>query len=255
MKSRLILSPFERGCKARQLSSGKMSPKDRRWHASFPRKADHLLYEILSYTLDAHFKYNFMEEVKIWKMLVPEKDEFAGVDESLKTYVKTLGSFWKFKVVYESLTYVTFFACHSKMTHSSAIWRALQGDVVHFSWLAQSFPHIAINFIQSGSPLMGVCLFMSLYSAVASSESKFAEVHDHLRDRTIELREQQEEGKKKRVPVKVAERETVIQVKTPEQESQQMNVHFVSEISGGQEALRRDPDDECMDVKCEYYHS
>ena len=291
MKARLRLSPFRRDCKAMKSSfNSQMLPKDRRWHASFPRKADHLLYEILSYTLDAHFKFDFKKEASHWDMLVPDQSdttpgpaatlvdsatsssdelteiEHAGVDESLKTYATSLGRFWKFRVVYESLTYVTFFACHARMTHSSAIWRALQGDVVHFSWLAQSFPHIAINFIQSGSPLMGVCFFMSLYSAISTPASKFTDIHEQLCKGTEAFREKQEAEAKETNqgdPQRTANQQNshaeavegagggMAQNKPSDQESQQRNIHLVSEIPGDQEVLYREPDNKPMNVDCE----
>ena len=202
------------------------SPEDARWYAAFPQKADHLLYEILSYSLDAQFKIK--KETSVLEVVLPDQGQNAT--EYAQKYRKSLGELWTFRVVYESLTYVTFFACHSKMTHSSTILRALQGDVMHFSWLSQSFPYIAIEFFQAKEPTMGVCLFMSLYSVAAALASKFTDINRQLCNMIEEFRKDQEKKQH------VAEDNKTGQEDIFDQQSRRMNVHFVGEIPEDQES-------------------
>ena len=350
MKARLRLSPFKSHCEAMKsantwssLSKSNSAPK---WYAAFPRKADHLLYEILSYAFDKRIMENTFvvnglgmdlertgleslqtpisrfgllagaprpnpptedpssrpivadnvgEAGSVVSRQVPDderknisrpasstsraksildpnkestrsdhesdagaqahtpkpgsmsqvasmtderKTKLNPVDNSssvvIKRYAESLGPFWRFKMVYESLTYVLFFACHSKMTHSSSIWRALQGDVMYFSWISQSFPLAAIQLIQSQSPIAGVCVFMSLYGVITALRDKIEEVHNKLIEETKEF------GKRQRKAQKGQE----TPVKTPDGvgNAPRQDVRFGSEIPGKDEQPQQQPD-------------
>ena len=175
------------------------------------------------------------------------KDELNHVGNSssavVERYAESLGPFWKFKMVYESLTYVLFFACHSKMTHSSSIWRALQGDVMYFSWLSQSFPLAAIQLIQSESPIAGVCVFMSLYGVITTLRDKIEEVHAKLIDETKDFGKRQRKAQK--------EPETVMKSQNGTSSAPCQDVRFASEIPGKQERPQQQPDNEVAGKECE----
>ena len=113
---------------------------------------------------------------------------------------------------------------------------------------------------------MGVCFFMSLYSAISTPASRFTDIHDQLCEGTKAFR-----GRKK-AEAKETDRgdpqltrkqqdshpeegegagSDIAQNNPSDQESQQKNIHLVSEIPGDQEVLYREPDNDPMDVNCE----
>ncbi|KAK7678113.1 hypothetical protein QCA50_018906 [Cerrena zonata] len=167
MMARLHLSPFSKEVRTKQTwqRSKLANSSTPTWWAWFPKRADHHLYEMLSYMFDTTLN----------------KSGFEG---------KGTMEFW---VTYESFTYVLFFSCHSEMNSSSAIWRVQSNEVDYFSWLSESFPHTAICLITNPEPHTGVCAFLSFYSAVTALLPKLLGVHEKL---LVEIEDFHEKRKK-----------------------------------------------------------
>ncbi|KAK7690744.1 hypothetical protein QCA50_005843 [Cerrena zonata] len=175
MMARLRLLPFKPEVRERETwaRSNLMKSSQPTWWVRFPKGADYLLYEMLSYAFDANIRQE--------RFLSNEKDPDSP-------------DFW---VVYESLTLLLFFSLNSQMTISSTIWRAQQSDVVRFSWLSESFPGTAVQLIQHGSRTAGVCVFLSFYSVITALKDKMQALHNKLKAEIENAKRAEEERDRK----------------------------------------------------------